>query len=92
LFTATAWPTFIAGAETKDSARQEWVAQRFRQLWEIEPWGLIKGALGVLERIWVRRRRNRVAVDADGTFLNEKKRDGDWIKDLRGKGVDWLIV
>ncbi|KAF2489033.1 hypothetical protein BU16DRAFT_496889, partial [Lophium mytilinum] len=49
LFTATTWPAFIAGAETHDHARQELVATRFQELWEVEPWGLIRGALGVLE-------------------------------------------
>ncbi|MCJ1458314.1 hypothetical protein MMC28_008685 [Mycoblastus sanguinarius] len=91
LFTATTWPAFIAGAETNDRARQEWVARRFQELWEVEPWGLIRGALGVLERIWVGR-RSGVVVNGEGTLLKGKKGDGDWIGDLKGGGVDWLIL
>ncbi|KAI9742851.1 MAG: hypothetical protein M1818_003580 [Claussenomyces sp. TS43310] len=90
LFTATTWPAFIAGAETNDGTRQEWVARRFQELWEVEPWGLIRGALGVLERIWMG--RSGVVVNGEGTPLRGKKGDGDWIGDLRGRGVDWLIL
>ncbi|KAF7536431.1 hypothetical protein G7054_g4571 [Neopestalotiopsis clavispora] len=56
LFTATTWPAFIAGAETSDCATQEWVTQHFHKLWSVEPWGHYRGALGVLERIWDKRR------------------------------------
>ncbi|KAF2716465.1 hypothetical protein K431DRAFT_235322 [Polychaeton citri CBS 116435] len=91
LFTATAWPALIAGAETKDLSRQEWVSRRFHELWEVEPWGLIRGALGVLETIWKGRRRGTV-IDEEGAPLEGKMGDGNWIGDLRGRGVDWLIL
>ena len=69
------------------------MARRFRELWEIEPWGLIKGALSVLERIWMGRRSSRKVVVASGeTLAKEEKRNEDWIGDLRGSGVDWLIL
>ena len=67
------------------------MARRFQELWEVEPWGLIRGALGVLERIWVEK-RSGVVNHGEGTLLNGKKVDGDWIGDLRGRGVDWLIL
>ena len=67
------------------------MARRFQELWEVEPWGLIRGALGVLERIWVGR-RSGVVVNGEGTLLKGKKGDGDWIGDLKGGGVDWLIL
>lgn len=86
LFTSTTWPAFIAGAETNDGANQEWVAKRFRELWKVEPWGLIRGALGVLERIWADRR------NVKGRLLKGIQGEGDWIGDLRGRGVDWLIL
>jgi hypothetical protein len=87
LFTATTWPAFIAGAETIDRASQEWVATRFQELWEVEPWGLIKGALGALERIWAGRRSN-----GNRNVPRGEKGNGDWIADLKGSGVDWLIA
>ncbi|KAL9620364.1 MAG: hypothetical protein Q9160_005064 [Pyrenula sp. 1 TL-2023] len=90
LFKATAWPAFIAGAETTDPSNQEWVARRFQELWEVEPWGMIKGALGVLGRIWAG--RNNGAVVNGGEAMKEERRDGDWIRALRGRGVDWLIL
>jgi Fungal specific transcription factor domain len=82
LFKATTWPTFIAGAETKDPGQQAWVVARLRELWEVEPWGLIRGALGILELIW--HRRNPSMQGGASTV--------DWIQDLRTLGVDWLIV
>lgn len=91
LFTAATWPAFIAGAETNDPGRQEWVLRTFHELWEVEPWGLIRGALGVLERIW-EGRRGGVVVNGKETLLKGNKGDENWIEDLRGSGVDWLIL
>ena len=91
LFTATTWPAFVAGAETNDRASQDWVAMRFRELWDVEPWGLIKGALGVLERIWAGK-RSGLGTGSDEYHSMEKKESGDWIKGLRETGVDWLVV
>lgn len=72
---------------------------RFQELWEVEPWGLIRGALGVLERIWVGRMGSGVVnvsrEGEGGTLLEGGKKgegDGDWIGELRGQGVDWLIL
>ena len=91
LFKATTWPAFVAGAETNDSVRQEWVRRRFQELWEVEPWGLIRGALEVLERIWTGR-SNGAVVDEGGNLLKGEKGDKDWVRELRGMGVDWLII
>ena len=90
LFKATTWPAFIAGAETNDLARQEWVTIRFQELWEVEPWGLLKGAVGLLERIWLARRKEIVQGEEDPQKGLHRKRD--WIGDLKGSGVDWLIL
>ena len=67
------------------------MATRFQELWEVEPWGLIRGALGVLERIWVERRSDAM-VNEEGNPLMGKTKDGDWIRDLRVRGADWLII
>ena len=64
----------------------------FHELWEVEPWGLIRGALGVLERIWVKKRRSGVVVNGKETLLTGKNGDVSWIEDLRGSSVDWLIL
>lgn len=90
LFTATAWPAFVAGAETYDHSRQEWAVRHFQELWKVEPWGLIKGALKVLSTIW----KSRDAI-ANGLKVpsREHERAGDnWITKLRASGVDWLIL
>ena len=80
LFKATAWPAFIAGAEAKDAAGQEWAKMHFESLWKVQPWGLIKGGLAVLEMIWQRGTR---AKNLHGH---------NWIAYMRDNRVDWLIL
>lgn len=92
LFTATTWPAFIAAAETSDSANQKWVKTRFQELWEIEPWGLKRGVLKMLEGIWEKRRRWEGPVDSEGSLPQGDTSDWNWIDDLRERGVDWLIM
>ncbi|KAI1627843.1 fungal-specific transcription factor domain-containing protein [Exophiala viscosa] len=92
LFKASPWPAFIAGAETNDFARQEWVARRFHELWEVEPWGLVREALGVLQSIWSGRRSGVLVNNEGGALLEEINGDKDWIEDLKAAGVNWLIV
>lgn len=85
LFKATAWPTFILGAETFNAERQRWVTSRFETLWKVEPWGLIRGALGVLEALWSSRKAPEVA--------ETRVRVGSgWIEELGSRGVNWLIL
>lgn len=91
LFTATTWPAFVAGAETNDCARQKWVVVRFGELWQVEPWGLLRGGLEVLESIWDRKRR-RAMVHSEGIFVEKSPGPDDWIRDLRERGVDWMII
>lgn len=82
LFKATVWPTFVAGAEATDPRQQAWVVTRLGDLWDAEPWGLIRSALGLLQIVWQRR---NAATQGCGFAL-------DWIQDIRGLGADWLIL
>ena len=91
LFPATAWPTFIVGAETNDEGRQKWVAGRFQELWEVEPWGMIRESLGVLERIWKSKKR-QVTNDRDRNPQTSENTENDWITELKSSGVDRLIA
>ena len=86
LFTATTWPTFIAGLETSDSTRQAWVANQLQELWNAEPWGLIRGALSLLERTWEERRNQEYANHSGFCFQRS------WIVELKAKGVNWLVL
>ena len=90
LFKATTWPAFIAGAETHDPESQKWVAVRFQELWDVEPWGLLRGASEVVDRIWASRWKQ--VLYEEGNFSEEPKEESNWISDLRGSGVDWLIL
>jgi hypothetical protein len=92
LFTATTWPMFITGAETNVVEKQRWVATRLRKRWEVEPWGLLEGALETLETIWglkqARAEHTRILPPAK----HDISTDGDWVQYLRETGVDWLIL
>ncbi|KAH9217875.1 acriflavine sensitivity control protein acr-2, partial [Leptodontidium sp. 2 PMI_412] len=83
LFTATTWPAFIAGAETNDSSRQAWAMRRFQELWEVEPWGLMRGAIDVLDQIWAEKR--------DAAVVG-KRQNENWLVNLKSRGDDWLII
>lgn len=87
LFTATTWSAFIAGAETNDVQKRAWAAQRLSELWAVEPWGTIRGALGVLQEIWSEKDKG-AACGRRGRGCS----DSDWVVGLREKGVDWLII
>jgi hypothetical protein len=92
LFTATTWPTFIAGAETKLAEKQLWIATRFRERWEAEPWGLLEGALETLKAMWTLKRGR---AEDKGMILSSEHdigTDGDWVQYLRKTGVNWLIL
>lgn len=82
LFKATSWPTFIAGAETRNLTHQEWVVTRLHKLWDFIPWGYIRSTLEVLDTIWEKR---NVATNSTNASMN-------WVQELRSIGVDWLIA
>ena len=80
LFAATAWPAFIAGAESRDTTGQDWARKHFNRLWEVQPWGLMKGAIAALELIWQSRDQR------------EAQSKHDWIALLKDKRMNWLIL
>ncbi|EMT71466.1 Acriflavine sensitivity control protein acr-2 [Fusarium odoratissimum] len=91
LFTATAWPAFIAGLETRDLANRAWVETRFQELWKIEPWGFTRDALGALRTIWGGRKNEVLLTSSDDEFY-EREENWNWIETLRNLGTDWLIA
>jgi hypothetical protein len=90
IIAATAWPTFIAGAETRNNAMQDWAQNQFLNIWAVQPWGLIKGALVVLRTIWARRRRNENS--ANHNLLVDTESEENWVTHMKRTGVDWLII
>ncbi|KAM0541748.1 hypothetical protein ACHAPJ_013105 [Fusarium lateritium] len=91
LFTATAWPAFIAGLETRDLKNRAWVVKRFQELWEVEPWGLTREALGALTTIWDESKNEVVLTTSDYRFY-EREENWNWIERLQNLGTDWLIA
>jgi hypothetical protein len=77
-FKALAWPTFIAGAETKNPERRQWIMNRLRRLVFYCPWGFLYTAMEALQVIW--------ALDSDG------KGQKGWVQTLRDPELNFLIV
>ncbi|KAF5567028.1 fungal transcriptional regulatory [Fusarium napiforme] len=91
LFTATAWPAFIAGLETCDTTDRAWVERRFQELWKVEPWGFTREALGALRTIWAGRKKEALLTSSDEDFFKGEE-NWNWIKQLKSLGADWLIA
>jgi len=85
LFAATTWPSFIAGAETRVLTNRGRAKQQLGEVWNVQPWGSVKGAARLLEELWA----GRPAFE-DGTTT--PMTDGDWVNELRHRGVEWLIL
>ncbi|KAK4565597.1 hypothetical protein LTR86_004214 [Recurvomyces mirabilis] len=90
LFVATTWPSFIAGAETNDSAKHVWIRERFQQIQAREPWGVIGNAAGLLEKIWQKRsvglRQTAQETSASVYPYN------DWLDLVSEDANEWLIL
>jgi hypothetical protein len=71
---------------------QQWIATRFRQRWETEPWGLLEGARETLETIWALKRGKGEDNERIIPSGHDIVTDGDWVQYLRETGVDWLIL
>lgn len=83
---ATAWPSFVAGAEANDSEIETWAQSQFQKIWTVQPWGLIKGALVVLRMLWARRRQYEHSKDAHS--LVDIERDQNWVNYMMRMGID----
>lgn len=78
-FKATSWPTFIAGAETRDAEKRAWAMSRMFAIWRICPWGYIFTAIEMLKATW------QMQDSGTGSGVN-------WLQDLKDMGFDYLIV
>ncbi|KAH7016829.1 fungal-specific transcription factor domain-containing protein [Ilyonectria destructans] len=82
-FKATSWPTFIAGAETRDPEKRTWSLTRLLAIWEICPWGYLFTAIEMLKATWALQDSGRGHQEGAGV---------NWLRDLRGLGFEHLIV
>ncbi|KID97926.1 acriflavine sensitivity control protein acr-2, partial [Metarhizium majus ARSEF 297] len=72
-FKATSWPTFIAGAETRDVGHRESTLKRMFAIWQICPWGYIFAAIRMLKHAWQIQDAN---PESNVNWLQELKKDG----------------
>ncbi|GBF61890.1 acriflavine sensitivity control protein [Trichophyton mentagrophytes] len=79
LLKGTSWPTFIAGAESRDPAQRAWIVARLNDLWEMLPWGYVHTAIEMLKAVWA---MEDTAAETTG----------GWLKKLKGLGNDWIVV
>ncbi|GJN69725.1 hypothetical protein PLICBS_003776 [Purpureocillium lilacinum] len=87
-FKATSWPTFIAGAETRDPDKRMWTLKRLLSIWKICSWGYIFTAIEMLKTTWDMQDRHDAAVGGNGALRGSV----NWLKDLKAMGFDYLIV
>ncbi|PNP75544.1 hypothetical protein FNYG_10953 [Fusarium nygamai] len=78
-FKASSWPTFVAGAETRDPEKRTWTLARLLSIWQICPWGYLFTAIEMLKATWAMQ-------DSRGSD------NVNWLHDLRGMGFENLIV
>jgi hypothetical protein len=71
---------------------QKWVATRFHELWKVEPWGLIRGALEVLEQIWNERKLMELRQSDSQPSSPHETGKFDWLDYLRGKNEELLVL
>lgn len=81
LLSATAWPTFIFGAEARSYQARVWARKRLQSIWDVQPWGVVKGALALLEVIWNRPSARGEVAD-----------DGDWMSFMHKERLHWLVI
>ncbi|KJZ79993.1 hypothetical protein HIM_00707 [Hirsutella minnesotensis 3608] len=84
-FKATSWPTFIAGAETRDPEKRTWTLKRLLAIWQICSWGYIFTAIEMLKATWAMRDRSESAGAVIEPGVN-------WLQGLKDMGFDYLIV
>ncbi|KAH0598552.1 hypothetical protein MHUMG1_03853 [Metarhizium humberi] len=72
-FKATSWPTFIAGAETRDAGHRDSTLKRMFAIWQICPWGYIFAAIRMLKHAWQIQDTN---PESNVNWLQELKKDG----------------
>ncbi|OAR01139.1 hypothetical protein LLEC1_05592 [Akanthomyces lecanii] len=79
-FKASSWPTFIAGAETRDAEKRMWTLTRLLEIWKVCPWGYVFGAIEMLKATW--------------QMQDTRPEDGDvhWLRGLKEMGFENLIV
>ena len=89
-FKATSWPTFIAGAETRDAEKRTWAMTRLFAIWNICSWGYIFTAIEMLKATW------QMQDTASARSTSEQGMSGsssvNWLQGLRDMGFDNLIV
>lgn len=81
-YKATSWPTFIAGAETRDAEKRTWAMKRLLGIWETCPWGYLFTAIELLKAAWELQDAN---PGSDEAGVN-------WLQGLKSMGIDALIV
>lgn len=83
-FKATSWPTFIAGAETKNAEKRAWALTRLMAIWNICPWGYIFSAIEMLKASWEMQDTGSSSGTGDGGI--------SWLQGLKSMGFENLIV
>ncbi|KAF5001496.1 hypothetical protein FDECE_10934 [Fusarium decemcellulare] len=77
-FKTAFWPTFVAGAQARDSDRRAWIMARMQRQAVLYPWGFVYTAIDTLRFIWDQK--------SDGG----SKRN--WLQILQDPDVNFLLI
>jgi len=85
LLKGTVWPTFMAGAQTDNPKQRQWCIERLEAVWArnpwICPWGYIRTAIEMLNRLWQARDSNPAGPEKT-----------NWLQEVRSMRDKCLIV
>ncbi|KAJ3474532.1 hypothetical protein NLG97_g9802 [Lecanicillium saksenae] len=79
-FKASSWPTFIAGAETRDAEKRTWTLTRLMEIWKVCPWGYVFTAIEMLKATWQMQ------------DMRPEDEEVNWLQGLKEMGFENLIV
>ncbi|KAM3506473.1 hypothetical protein MY10362_002339 [Beauveria mimosiformis] len=79
-FKASSWPTFIAGAESRDAEKRMWTLTRLMEIWEVCPWGYVFTAIEMLKATWQMQ------------DIRPEDENVNWLQELKGSKFQSLIV
>ncbi|KAL5606539.1 uncharacterized protein BROUX77_003732 [Berkeleyomyces rouxiae] len=82
-FKGAVWPLFMAGAESHDAERRQWIINRLIDIWTTVPWGYILTAIDALRKTWKFQDEGLVSQTGD---------EPNWLHAMWSGDLDCFIV
>ncbi|KAJ9197545.1 transcriptional regulator family: Fungal Specific TF [Paecilomyces variotii] len=101
-FKCLIWPTFIAGAESKNVSQRTFALDRLQALWTAISSINVRNAAWVLGIMWQRQDERRLqreqaftsdeSINLNHDGNDDDNDDFDWIQELDNSPADWLFI